>query len=349
MHIRIIHIFIKFFSTVLFLSDTQRTRSKHKTKKGQASVEQRYNKTMWNGGHPSSHSDETSRRLSIQMAIAQHTGSPAPAYAAYDYGQPDYQRHAGPSQRQYAGLRNSDDEDGGDMSSEISEEEDDDNGYNKKLKHVAARGQGAQPPPVHHYDDQEEEDDDDDDEDDDDGNNNEHQVQHSEPMKPRGKPEAMAARLASAALRKGRLDEMDVDVDADADREAEVVAQPLDDSMEVDADGQEQAAAVVSEPPAASQQPKKKRKKASTGTANANSSTPTPKKTKPASSSTGGAASSSSSSSSSPGPHLTMQDPIKPITTAEYQNLKALMRVFCKVPLLAEFSRPVSLLHPEVS
>jgi len=29
--------------------------------------------------------------------------------------------------------------------------------------------------------------------------------------------------------------------------------------------------------------------------------------------------------------------------------LDALMNEFCKVPFLAEFSRPVALLHPEVS
>lgn len=39
----------------------------------------------------------------------------------------------------------------------------------------------------------------------------------------------------------------------------------------------------------------------------------------------------------------------KPITEAEYENLEALMKQFCRVPLLAEFSRPISLLHPEVS
>eukprot|EP00979_Chaetoceros_neogracilis_P011913 scaffold3045_cov271-Chaetoceros_neogracile.AAC.8 len=36
------------------------------------------------------------------------------------------------------------------------------------------------------------------------------------------------------------------------------------------------------------------------------------------------------------------------ITDAEYANLDLLMEQFCKVPLLAEFSRPISLLHPEL-
>jgi hypothetical protein len=47
------------------------------------------------------------------------------------------------------------------------------------------------------------------------------------------------------------------------------------------------------------------------------------------------------------GPSL--DDPVAPITEAEYHNVRALMHQFCKVPLLSEFSRPVSLLHPEVS
>jgi hypothetical protein len=44
-----------------------------------------------------------------------------------------------------------------------------------------------------------------------------------------------------------------------------------------------------------------------------------------------------------------MDDPVEPITEIEYGKLEALMEQFCRVPLLAEFSRPVALLHPEVS
>ncbi len=40
---------------------------------------------------------------------------------------------------------------------------------------------------------------------------------------------------------------------------------------------------------------------------------------------------------------------VPPITKEEYANLDQLMTQFCKAPLLAEFSRPVSLLHPELS
>lgn len=58
----------------------------------------------------------------------------------------------------------------------------------------------------------------------------------------------------------------------------------------------------------------------------------------------------------SPPPTLPLQrtelifgEKVKPITSDEYSNLDVLMQQFCKVPLLAEFSRPVALLHPEVS
>lgn len=47
--------------------------------------------------------------------------------------------------------------------------------------------------------------------------------------------------------------------------------------------------------------------------------------------------------------HVTVDDPVPPISDVEYENLETLMEQFCRVPLLSEFSRPVALLHPEVS
>jgi hypothetical protein len=44
----------------------------------------------------------------------------------------------------------------------------------------------------------------------------------------------------------------------------------------------------------------------------------------------------------------TMEEPTQPITEAQYKKLEEVMKQFCKVPLLAEFSRPVAVLHPEV-
>lgn len=43
-----------------------------------------------------------------------------------------------------------------------------------------------------------------------------------------------------------------------------------------------------------------------------------------------------------------IDDAVPDITDAEYENVQTLMTEFCKVPFLAEFSRPVSLLHPEM-
>lgn len=48
------------------------------------------------------------------------------------------------------------------------------------------------------------------------------------------------------------------------------------------------------------------------------------------------------------GPIPSLDDPVPPITSQDYDNLEALMNQFCRVPLLAEFSRPVSSLHPEL-
>lgn len=47
--------------------------------------------------------------------------------------------------------------------------------------------------------------------------------------------------------------------------------------------------------------------------------------------------------------HVPLTEDAPDITPEEYANLDALMTQFCKVPLLAEFSRPVSLLHPELT
>jgi hypothetical protein len=41
-------------------------------------------------------------------------------------------------------------------------------------------------------------------------------------------------------------------------------------------------------------------------------------------------------------------EPVPLLTEAEYRNLTELLLQFCKVPLLAEFRRPVAILHPEV-
>jgi len=44
----------------------------------------------------------------------------------------------------------------------------------------------------------------------------------------------------------------------------------------------------------------------------------------------------------------TISDTVPPITDAEWENVESMMAEFCGVPFLSEFSRPVSLLHPEL-
>lgn len=67
---------------------------------------------------------------------------------------------------------------------------------------------------------------------------------------------------------------------------------------------------------------------------------PTPKKPRPS------AIKPKKSPPKAPGPSI--EDPFPRITREEYENVEKLMMQFCRVPLLAEFSRPVSLLHPEL-
>lgn len=217
---------------------------------------------MWGGsnGHPDD-PDET-RRMSIAMALAQHTGTP--------YGQ---------------SLDSEDDDD--------DEEEDDESGDHDETS-------GALP------EEEEEEED------------------HSPPApatKPpvaesRGKPEVMAAKLASAARLQQKMDELE------AEREPEVVvAEPIEegeDPLEATVD----TVATIETQATLASPPKKKKKKSTS-----------PKKKAPPANVVS---------------HRTMDDPVEPVTKDEYDNLEQLMEQFCRVPLLAEFSRPVALLHPEV-
>ncbi len=96
----------------------------------------------------------------------------------------------------------------------------------------------------------------------------------------------------------------------------------------------------------------KKRKNPSSATNNNSSSKS--KKTKSSQSKTPQSKASQSSTNAAlslslnTGLHPNLHQDVPKITDVEYANLDALMAQFCKVPLLAEFSRPVSLLHPEL-
>ena len=142
----------------------------------------------------------------------------------------------------------------------------------------------------------------------------------------RGKPEAVAAQLSSSSRVQEKMKELKHEVEAKEDaaavakgveeETAEVVAVAADEDEDMEGEKVEKAVVVEEKSPAA---PKKRKR------------SPAPKK-------------STKSQKNVP----TMNDPVQPITAAEYENLKSLMIQFCRVPLLAEFSRPVSLLHPEV-
>jgi Bromodomain len=157
----------------------------------------------------------------------------------------------------------------------------------------------------------------------------------------RGKPEAMTAALAASTideLREEREATRHIPEEVDAMMEATaVVAEPVLDTPGsgkielVDAHAIPDPEYVVSLKPPSSKKKKKSIKK----------STSTPKKSPKA----------TVPIASSPTLELelpSLDDPTEPITDAEYENLVHLMAHFCKVPLLAEFSRPVTLLHPEL-
>lgn len=127
----------------------------------------------------------------------------------------------------------------------------------------------------------------------------------------RGKPEALATAIAQGTI---------------VETEAEAVALPFSE----DTAGADEAEATVSSMP-----PPAKKKKATSKKKSSKSPAPQP------------SSGTKKKVAVNTGPSL--DDPVAPITEAEYHNVRALMHQFCKVPLLSEFSRPVSLLHPEVS
>ena len=134
----------------------------------------------------------------------------------------------------------------------------------------------------------------------------------AEPPKPRGKPEVMAQKLAAARIQ-ANLDELA------AERKKEEQKEEAAASVKEEEGGVlVQATAKPATPKKKAARPKPRKKP---------SSLPTTKSRK----------------------SLKLSEPTTAITDAEYDNLEALMKQFCRVPLLAEFSRPVSLLHPEVS
>jgi hypothetical protein len=139
-------------------------------------------------------------------------------------------------------------------------------------------------------------------------------------IQPRGKPEAMALALAAARIKASQQEELE-------DEEEEDVSDK-DDNMEVDDteenpddDDDEVIAEPVAEPDDDDDNLIRGGKRL----------------VKPV-----------VSKRAAPRHSPLLLEPAQPMTGAEYENLEALMVQFCRVPLLAEFSRPVTLLHPEV-
>lgn len=239
----------------------------------------------------------------------------------------------------------SSDEESGDDSNRYDDAEDD---MDIEYHTGTSAASSAVVPPAHSQYADVEEDGDDDDDDEEAEEAVDVEAVDVEPVRPvhgiRGKPEAMAMALAASKIDEVK-EELEAEKQHDDDDEEEeaavvsteveatdVVAEPLaeaiSDAKAVDAratpvaEAQVTATEVVVKPP-----PKKKRK------------TPSKKSS--------GASSSKKSSSKAIGT-FTLDDPVDPIRAEEYENLISLMEHFCKVPLLAEFSRPVTLLHPEL-
>lgn len=149
----------------------------------------------------------------------------------------------------------------------------------------------------------------------------------------RGKPEAMAARLASAVRLQEKMDELEAEKGDDED---DVVAEPVDEEDDDPLDATMETVDTVATIDTTMMMTKKEK--------NRSTSAPKKKSSKKMPSTPKDRITSSPHDS----PHPTMDDPTTPITSEEYENLEQLMVQFCRVPLLAEFSRPVALLHPEV-
>jgi hypothetical protein len=252
---------------------------------------------MWNG-NPANHSDsETARRLSIEMALAQHTGVRSPAGAPPHYGynpQSEYQRQLA-------------------MQSAMHHPHHHPTHHPPPHHHPAHHAalpshhhRPWDPPPPAHF-----------------------EATLQEPattempqesnqadvamIQPRGKPEAVAARLSAATPVEEKSENIEELEAEEADTAAFETPVPTTTSSNAEAKKTDEKT-----------NPKKRKRSLS------------PKKSS--------AAARALKNPTAP----TMDDSVQPITVAEYENLRALMVQFCRVPLLAEFSRPVSLLHPEV-
>jgi hypothetical protein len=139
---------------------------------------------------------------------------------------------------------------------------------------------------------------------------------------PRGKPEAIAKALAAARIHE-KIEELQ------AEQDVEAVAEPVEEEEEDEEDYDEEVDVKVEEDVAPAEV--------------VTDETPKPKPKKPRKKPVATAKKPKAETIA-----LTVDDPYPKITDVEYECLEGLMEKFCRVPLLAEFSRPVAILHPEV-
>lgn len=168
----------------------------------------------------------------------------------------------------------------------------------------------------------------------------------------RGKPEAMAKSMAAARIEveKKEMDTLDTNNETDSD-EDEVDQHTLLDHSQVD-----NTEDVKPEPLISSKKKKKfkpsqpmESSTAKKGTSNGSLKKKTIQKAKISSKPPTGTNKHREQKPKINRNELLLHERAPGISQSEYKNLEALMTQFCRVPLLAEFSRPVALLHPEVS
>ena len=263
----------------------------------------------------------------------------------------------------------SDDDENDDMAVEEEEDDDDDNNDDEHHEHhqqatltnassylASPVSQYAEKEPRYNNDNDLEDGDDDDDEDDDENDDDDEdlvhhheqqetieQVQRPAQPQPRGKPEAMTANIMRAKAAAERLEEDDYDSsENDNDNDED------DDDDDDDDDGAAQAAVVV-----ATEEDAAEEEEAPASARPAPVDHPAAKPAAPRKRTATKMKSASLQRSRPTSPATDYNDGTENLLTEtiserEYQNLDSLMEQFCRVPLLAEFSRPVNLLHPEV-
>ena len=268
----------------------------------------------------------------------------------------------------------SDDDENDDMAVEEEEDDDDDNNDDEHHEHhqqatltnassylASPVSQYAEKEPRYNNDNDLEDGDDDDDEDDDENDDDDEdlvhhheqqetieQVQRPAQPQPRGKPEAMTANIMRAKAAAEGLEEDDYDSsendndndedddddddDDDGAAQAAVVVATEEDAAEEEEEAPASARPAPVDHPAAKPAAPRKRTASKMKSAFLQRSRPT----SPATDYNDGTE------------NLLESQATETISEREYQNLDSLMEQFCRVPLLAEFSRPVNLLHPEV-